>query len=185
MDKIRGTPVKDSPLRHAANLVMGYVQFLLIGMLIFTLVLGYRHFTAGYDVTVTTIVKYSGEIHREKLSLHLSDIYETREYAGFTMASLAYGVCNIVLSGFAGYVVFLRFRGHRRMRNLVKHYSLTGLSVNLAYLLLVWILDVQKENMGGITMKAVISPHFTLWLSMLCFSILLGASLLSRKRRGR
>lgn len=182
---VRRRPAKETPLRRAANLVMGYVHFLLIGMVIFTLVLGILNLTAGYEVKVSTVAKLSAETQRDTQSVAISEIYKTKEFAGFTIASMIYGVFNFVLAGFGGYGVFLRFRGYRKMRKLVKNYSLTGLAGNIVYLLLVWILGVQKEEYAGILLKASVLPPFTLWLSLILFVILLAAAMCSRNKRRR
>lgn len=164
---------------------MQYIAFILIAMLVFNLVVGIMNFTAKHEVNVTAIGKMGDEVQREKQPVPLEEIYEVEEFIGLAISGLAYGLCNCILVVFAVIIIVKRFMGARKLKGLVKSYAVTGLSVNLLYLVLVWILGTRKEEYAGVTMKAVISPHFTVWISIVLFGFILAAAMLSRNKRRR
>ena len=176
---------KKSPLQKAANSVMKVVHLILIGMLIFTLILGIINFTAKHSVSVTATAKYGEEVQKETEKVVLSEIYETEEFAAFALTGLVYGIFQCLLTLFAGYIVYLRFCGNKRLKNLVKSYSMTGFIGNLLYVILTWILGSYKEDYGGIILKASIAPHFTVWISLVLFALLFVIAAISKTRRKR
>lgn len=181
----RRAPSKNTALRSAANAVMQYIAFVLIAMVIFTLVVGIMNFAAKHEVNVTAIGKMGDEVQREKQSMVLEEIYEVDEFIGLAISGLAYGLFNCVMVIFGVFIIVKRFLGARKLKRLVKNYAITGLSGNLVYLVLVWILGTYKEEYAGVMMKAVVSPHFTVWLSIVLFGVLLAVSMLSRNKRRR
>lgn len=182
---VRRSSAASKPLRAAANTVMQYIHFVLIFVLIFTLVLGIMNFTAKHQVKVTAIYKYGGETQRESQSIALEEIYEVEEFIGLAISGLAYGLLNCAVTIFAGFIVVKRFLGTRKLKKLVKNCAVTGLAGNVLYLMLHWILGTQREEYGGAVMKAVVSPHFTVWISIVLFGLLLAAAMLSRNKRRR
>ena len=176
---------KITPLQKAANSVMKVVHLILIGMLIFTLTLGIMNFSAKHSVSVTAVAKYGSEVQKETQKVVLSEIYETEEFIPYALAGLAYGVLQCVLTLFAGLIVFQRLRGNKRLKKIVKSYSMTGLIGSGLYVVLTWILGSYKEEYGEIVLKASIAPHFTVWISLVLFALLFAVAAISKTKRRR
>lgn len=172
-------------VKTAANTVMKYIWFILIGMAIFTLVLGIMNFTAGHEVNVTATGSYGGETQRETQSMVLSEIYEEEMFIPLAISGLAYGLYNIVLTVMAAIMILKIFQGNRKIHGMLGLYSKMGAIGSVVYLVLVWITGTYSETTWGITMKATVHPHFTVWVSIILFGVLLAASLLSTQKKGR
>ena len=175
-----------SVLRTGAKMIMNFMPLILVVMLVFTLVLGIMNFVAGHEVNVNAVASYEGETEKQSQPMKLSEIYEEEHFIPLAVSGIAYAVLNIALTGLAAFIVVKVFTGSRKTRKLMNTYCRIGLIGNVAYLLLVWIFGRYEQTLYGITMKATIAPHFTVWLAIVLFGVLTAASVLApRKRRRR
>lgn len=174
-----------SPVNEIAKVIMRYIGFILIAMTIFTLVMCIMNFTAGFEVEVTASGDFGGEELSDTQTMKLSEVYEAEKFIPLTISGLAFGLLHGILTVMAVLMIIKIFRGNRKIRRQLNRYSLVGLIGSVVYLILFWITGTQSETAYGITVKATVAPHFTVWLSILLFALLYALNFLAKKKRTR
>ena len=178
-------PRKLTPVQKAANQVMAFLPVILIVLAVLCAVLGIMSVAAKHSVNVAAVARYGGEVQRNSERMPLTEIYEVKEYAGLALAGIIYAVCQFILAGFAGFLVFKAYTSRTGLKKMVKVFCLGGLGCNLVYALMFPILGTHKESLNSMTLKATVFPHFTVFLAIALFGFLYLAAKLSRSRRKR
>ena len=175
-------------IKSIARTIMRYISFILIGLTIFTLLLSILNFFGAYNVSVKATGSAYGETMNESGSAKLSDIIATEGTDAFEplgFCSKAYGVFNLVLTALSGLMIAKFFQGNRKIRRSVNTYALIGLIGSVVFLVFFWLTGIFEMNMFGATIKIVIHPHFTVWLSAVAFALLYALNVLTKKKRRR
>ena len=172
-------------LQKLANRVMSFLPVILAALTVYCLVLAVMSFLAKHSVTVTAIVRSAGEVQRTRQRMPLAEMYAVREYAGLALWGMTYGIMQFLLAGFGCYLMVLRFQRQRGWKRMVRLYAILGMGCSLVYSCLFRILGTHKESLGGVTLKAVASPHFTVWLSVMLFGLVFLVARFSKGRRKR
>ena len=172
-------------VQKLANSVMAFLPVILSVLAVYCLMLAVMSFLAKHPVTVTAIVRSAGEVQRTRQRMVLAEMYAVREYAGLALSGMAYGIVQFLLAGFGWYLMVLRFQRQRGWKRMVRLYAILGMGCSLVYSCLFRILGTHKESLGGVTLKAVASPHFTVWLSVVLFGLVFLVARFSKGRRKR
>lgn len=176
----RSAPV--SPIKKVARMIMGYMHFILIAMVIFSLVLCIMNFSGSYDVNAKAILTYGEEKQSEEMEVSLNDVAEADEFIPFCIVILAFGGLHAVLAIMAGWNIAKTFMG-RKIRRSFNTYTLVGLIGSVVSLVFMWITGSASESMSGMTMKVTLTPPGIVWISILLFGALYAVNVLSRGKK--
>lgn len=179
----RSAPV--SPVKKVARMIMGYMHFILIAMVIFSIVLCIMNFSGSYDVTAKATLTYGDEKQSEEMEVSLNDVANADEFIPFCIVILAFGALHAVLAVMAGWNVAKAFMG-RKIRKSFHTYTMVGMIGSVASLVLMWLTGTASQSMSGMTMKVSLTPPGQVWLSIVLFGLLYAVNILSRgKKRAR
>lgn len=184
----RTAPANSFDIKSIARTVMRYISFILIGLTIFTLVLSILHFTGAYKVHAKVSGSGYGESMEDSGYGKMSDLFDVKETDAFeplAFCARAYGAFNLVLTVLSGMMVAKIYQGNRKIRRSVNTYALIGLIGSVVFLVFFWLTGIYEMNMFGATIKIVIHPHFTVWLSAVAFALLYALNVLTKKKRRR
>ena len=159
-------------LRRLAKRCGKYLHWILLMILLFSIFIGVIYLVAELRVNLTTVVKPTKDHLWDRQRIFLSDLYQAKEFTGLAVSGYIYGILHLVMAAFAGYLLFLRMQGRGEWKRWSVLLGFVGMLANCSYLLLVYLLGVQRATFGLVTMQATVSPHFTVWIGLLLYGFL-------------
>ena len=179
----RRKPVKNTVLTQAGDVLRKYLNYVIVFILLFSLVLAVTNLFGTYRVSVK--LDFNGYVTKTRQVLRL--MYSE----GFGLAlisSVLFGLSNLAIAATCVLYflkIFLRVRVYdryigRRLRNATLLLPVGALGGVTALFQLIVFLSGKMEFLGEVTK---IRPHWSTWLAFLFYGLLLAADRLMLNKK--